>query len=66
MTIEEAKLQLLRWQRWSAGVEARWPEGTPLRLLARRRVLAAELRLLDLQQSAYRVDLQSTRGQEGQ
>lgn len=48
MTETEARKSLIRWRAWAAGVEHRWPEGSPLVLLARRRVLEAELRLLEI------------------
>ena len=49
MTIEDAKQNLTRWQRWAAHTKARWPKGSPLANLADRRVLQAKLQLMDLQ-----------------
>ena len=49
MTEIEARKSLHRWRRWAEQVERRWAAGTPMYDLARRRVLEAELRLLEIQ-----------------
>ena len=49
MTVNEAQASLKRWQRWATGVLARWEPDSPMALLARRRLLEAELRVLEAQ-----------------
>lgn len=49
MTEKEAKASLKRWQRWAACVRSRWEPDSPMADLARRRVLEAELRVLEAQ-----------------
>lgn len=48
MTEEQALKALVRWRSWAARVENRWSEGSPVVDFARRRVLEAELRLLEI------------------
>ena len=49
MTESEARKSLVRWRVWASKVIGRWGEGSPLANLAHRRVLEAELRLLEIQ-----------------
>ena len=51
MTLKEAENNLAQWHRWANKVQKRWAVGTPLYNLAQRRVLQAELKLLDLQET---------------
>lgn len=46
---EAARASLTLWRDWEALVTSRWPEGSPMANLARRRTLEAELRLLEIQ-----------------
>ena len=47
MNAKEAEASLLRWRRWAAGVLARWEPETPVAQMARRRLMEAELRVLE-------------------
>ena len=53
MKLTEAQASLLRWQRWAAGVADRWPPGSPMAILAQRRVLEAQLRVMEREQSQW-------------
>ena len=50
MIIKEAEKNLARWRRWANKVQCRWAIGSPLYNLAQRRVLQAELKLMELQE----------------
>jgi len=54
MNETDAKKNLRRWQRWAKRVQQRWPEGSPLSDLARRRVLQAEVKVLEIRALARR------------
>lgn len=51
MNEQDLRRSLARWRAWEARVASRWPEGSPLANLARRRALEAELRLLEFQEA---------------
>jgi len=48
MTVTEAYKSLRRWRSWATRVEHRWSPDSPMVNLARRRVLEAELRLMEI------------------
>ena len=48
MTVMEARKSLDRWKSWARGVERRWRADSPMVNLAHRRVLEAELRLMEI------------------
>ena len=52
MTESEARKSLSRWRSWATRVVVRWGEGSLLAELAHRRVLEAQLRLLEIQAAA--------------
>lgn len=54
MTVKEAEASLKRWHRWAACVRSRWQPDSPMARLAQRRVLQAELRLLECQDEVSR------------
>ena len=52
MSEVEALKNLKQWRTWAAKVEQRWTPGSPMVMLAHRRVLEAELRLLEVRSAA--------------
>lgn len=53
MSEVEAHKSLKRWRIWATRVEARWSVDSPMVNLAHRRVLEAELRLLEIQAARF-------------